>query len=258
MHRRGGAASFPPQTAVPRSSVPGYPGGFFGHATRRPADLLSNATRYLCAAAYLAPSFANTVISELVGSHRAVAPSRGIDLEPIIRHCLKARRLQLIRDVILCVLLFLGLITAQLPLILLLVAAFFLGLLPQPNRKRASIGSKMVAGAMAAVAILVAAVLAGLVVFFLLARYLLGRLGSPGGGFSAQSLTGSAGPVVVWWLIYAGLIVATLARYSYVMNRTLGQWLSPGAQAPPFVRSSQRVEHRIDEVTAAQHGNLTL
>jgi hypothetical protein len=70
---------------------------------------MSNATRYLCAAAYLNSSFANPVIGDLVGSHRAVVPSRGIDLVPVIRHCLKARKMQLVRDVLLAALLFLGL-----------------------------------------------------------------------------------------------------------------------------------------------------
>ena len=258
-YRTTSRTSSTPPTAVPSVSAPSYPGAFFGHATRRPPGPLSNATRYLCAAAYLAPWFANTVISELVGSHRAVAPSRGIDLEPIIRHCLKARRLQLIRDVILCVLLFLGLITAQLPLILILVAAFFLGLLPQANWKRRSIGHKVRTGAMAGVGIVVVFLVVGLVILYFLARSLLSGFGSSsGGGFSPSSLARSVGPAAVWWLIYAGLIVATLMRYAYVRNRTLGQWLSPGAQAPPFVRSTERVENRIDEVNAAQHGNLTL
>src|SRR5262245_17382135 len=59
---------------------------YFTHATARPPEPMSNATRYLCAAAYLDSSFSNGVIRELLGSHRAVVPSRGIDLIPIIRH----------------------------------------------------------------------------------------------------------------------------------------------------------------------------
>jgi hypothetical protein len=219
---------------------------------------MSNATRYLCAAAYLAPSFANIVISELVGSHRAVAPSRGIDLEPIIRHCLKARRMQLIRDILLCVLLFVGLVLAQLPLILILVVAFFLGFLPRADWQRRAVGHKALAGATAAVGMAIVAFIVGLLVLFLVIRSVFHGLGSSGGGLSMSSLAGSIGVVTVWWLIYAGLVAAALVRYSYVRNRTLGQWLSPGAQTPPFARSTGRVETRIAEVDAAQHGNLTL
>jgi hypothetical protein len=250
--------SFAPRTVVPRVSTPSYSGGFFGHSMRRPPGPLSNATRYLCAAAYISSWFANTVTSELVGSHRAVAPSRGIDLEPIIRHCLKARRLQLIRDVILCVLLFLGLITAQLPLILILVAAFFFGLLPRATAKRRSFGHQLRTGAMAGVGVMIFALAVGLLILYLLSRSLFNSYDSPGGGLPVSSLGRSLGVVGVWWLIYAVLVAATLVRYSYVRNRTLGQWLSPGAQAPPFTRSTELVEARIDEVNSAQHGNLTL
>ena len=78
---------------------------FFGHAAAEPDGPLSNSTRYLCAAAYLNPEYANSVTSELLASHRAVAPSLGIDLIPIVRHCLSARKAQLLRDVLLTVLL---------------------------------------------------------------------------------------------------------------------------------------------------------
>ncbi|MGH3251486.1 MAG: hypothetical protein ACRDOI_35485 [Trebonia sp.] len=204
---------------------------------------MSNATRYLCAAPYLEPSFATRVISELVGSHRAVVPSHGIDLEPIIRHSLKARRLQLIRDIVLCVLLFVGVVSAQPALVVILVAGFLFGFLPRANWERRSVGAKVLAGVTAAFAVVVVFVLVSLVVLGALLRAALG---------------GAAGAVTIWLLIYAGLVVATLMRYSYVRNQTLGQWLSPGAQAPPFVRSTERVEARIAEVVAAQHGNLTL
>src|SRR6516225_6318121 len=94
----------------PAEVVP--PEQFFEHATAYPDGPLSNSTRYLCAAAYLNPAYTNTVISQLVSSHRGVAPSLGIDLIPIIRHCLNARRAQLLRDVLLTVLLIIGLYLA--------------------------------------------------------------------------------------------------------------------------------------------------
>jgi hypothetical protein len=219
---------------------------------------MSNATRYLCAAAYLAPSFATTVISELIGSHRAVAPSRGIDLEPIIRHSLKARRMQLTRDILLCVLIVISVVTtAIVPLILLLVAAFFLSFLPGPKWERRSIGHKMIAGATAAAGIIIAAVVGLIIAFFVLSQ-LISRYGLSSGGLPIPSPAGSGALIIVWWLVYVGLIAGLLARYSYARNRTLGEWLSPGAQAPPFARSAERVEARIAEVSAAQHGNLTL
>ena len=46
----------------------GSSGPFFSHARTRPAGRMTNATRYLCAAAYLDAGYAATVIRELVAS----------------------------------------------------------------------------------------------------------------------------------------------------------------------------------------------
>lgn len=60
---------------------------------------MTNVTRYLCAAAYLDEGYTRKVIRELVDEpYRAVVPSYGFDIGPIIGHCLRARRLHLIRD----------------------------------------------------------------------------------------------------------------------------------------------------------------
>ncbi|MDX6419927.1 MAG: hypothetical protein QOG28_4547 [Trebonia sp.] len=225
---------------------------YFTHAAARPPEPMGNATRYLCAAAYLDPSFSNRVIRELVGSHRAVIPSRGIDLVPIVRHCLKARKMQLIRDVLLSILLSLGLILATGPLVLILVITFLLGFLPGPHWERRSFGGKAVA-ALAGVG--AAAVIGGFVVV-LLFFYLASKFGGAGGGLPVSLLLGPA--TVLIGLIYVCLVAGTLVYYCYVRNRTLGEWLSPGAQSPPFERSTPRVETRLAEIDAAQHGNLTL
>jgi hypothetical protein len=220
---------------------------------------MSNATRYLCAAAYLDPLFANEVIGELVGSHRAVVPSRGIDLVPVVRHCLKARRIQLARDVLLSVLLLLGAALAQGPLVAILVITFLLGFLPGPRWERRSLGGRVVAalvGVAAAMVIvgIVAVVVVLLVLVFVAKEFLSGQTFMPGQGGSSSI----AAALVVFDLIYACAIAATLVYYCYVRNRTLGEWLSPDAQAPRFERSTARVESRIAEIDAAQHGNLTL
>jgi len=211
---------------------------------------MSNATRYLCAAAYLDPTFTNGVIRELVGSHRAVIPSRGIDLVPILRHCLKARKMQLIRDVLLCVLLLLGILLVRAPLVLILIITFLLGMLPGAHWERKSLGGKAIAGVGAVLVIVVLAVI------FLVLLLLADASGGSGGGLPF-GLSLNAGTAFLG-LIYAAVIAVTLGYYCYVRNRTLGEWLSPGAQPPPFERSTPRVEERLAEVNAAQQGNLTL
>lgn len=59
----------------------------------------SAATRYLCVGAHVDPEFADRVVHDVLEDrHRAVCPSRGIDLVPIVRHCLASRRRRLVRD----------------------------------------------------------------------------------------------------------------------------------------------------------------
>ena len=236
--------------------------GFFRHPVApagRAPERMSNATRYLCAAAYLDSSFANPVIGELVGSHRAVVPSRGVDLIPVIRHCLKARKMQLVRDLLLSILLVLGLFLATGPLILILIIALFLSFLPKPQWERRSLGGKAVIAVAGVGATAIIAAIAG--IFLLL--YLTSKAGDSGGGLSRPglallpgvALTAGAVPI---GLIYACAVGGTLVYYCYIRNKTLGEWLSPEAQAPPFDRSSERVEKRLAEINAAQYGNLTL
>lgn len=224
---------------------------YFTHATARPPDQMSNATRYLCAAAYLDSSFTNRVIREFIGSHRAVVPSRGIDLIPIIRHCLKARKMQLVRDILLSILLLLGLILAPGPLVGILVLMLLLSFLPGPQWERRSFGGKAVA-ALAGVSTIAVVSIVGVILLFLTLANSGGSLGGPSVGTFLDTAT------VIIGLIYACLVAAALLYYCYVRNRTLGEWLSPGAQSPPFERSTARVETRLAEIEAAQHGNLTL
>src|SRR5260370_11303683 len=143
--------------AGPRRAGPALSDRFFGYAARQPDVPLTNATRYLCAAAYLDPTFANAVIGELVASRRAVAPSIGIDLGPVIRHCLNSRRIQLIRDVILAILLVSGLVLATLPTVLVLTIGLALTLLPGGERR--TLGGKILSSAIVAFVVIIIAVI---------------------------------------------------------------------------------------------------
>jgi hypothetical protein len=260
------AAASPVATVLPAPRAAGAPGAgapvtqatggarrlggpYFTHAAVRPPEPMSNATRYLCAAAYLDPAFTNGVIGELVASHRAVIPSRGIDLVPVIQHCLKARKMQLLRDAVLCVLLFLGLLLIRTPLVLVLVITFLFRFLPGAHWERKSVGGKALAGVGA---MIIMVVLAVVVLYLLLDHADHGEVAGLPFGLPLSAATAFLG------LIYAAVIAATLVCYCTVRNRTLGQWLSPGAQPPPFEHSTPRVENRLAEINAAQYGNLTL
>jgi hypothetical protein len=59
-------------------------------------------TRLMCAAAYLDGTFAQEVIEEIVDEpFRAVQVPAGVDIAPVVRHCLAAQRQKAIRDLVL-------------------------------------------------------------------------------------------------------------------------------------------------------------
>lgn len=65
----------------------------------------TDATRYLCAAAYLDSTFRDYVIRELIEErHKAVGPSHGVDAVAVAKHCLAVRRRKRMRDLWLAVL----------------------------------------------------------------------------------------------------------------------------------------------------------
>lgn len=239
------AAAPPPAAAPPQPERDGP--GFFAHASRWPTGPLNNVTRYLCAAAYLDPAFANVVISELVASHRAVVPSLGMDVLPVIRHCLRARRMQLIRDVILTILLAIGLFFATVPVIGILVLGFVLGRLPGAHWERRSVGSKALA-VTGLVLILGVAVIGWFVL----------RVFSQANGFPKLGALAIGAAVIGVVLLDLLLMAVTLIVYSSAMFRTFAERLAPGAEAGQFDRSDVWVESRLAQIDAAQRGNVTL
>jgi hypothetical protein len=59
-------------------------------------------TRLMCAAAYLDSTFAQEVIDEIVEEpFRAVQVPAGVDLVPVVKHCLAAQRQKAVRDMVL-------------------------------------------------------------------------------------------------------------------------------------------------------------
>ena len=227
--------------------VPAGSGPFFGHSQVEPPGPPSNATRYLCAAAYLDRAFANRVIAELLGSHRAVVPSLDFDLGLIIRHCLTARRAALARDLTLVGLIAVGLFLSLVSTILVLALAFVLGMLPRARWGNRRLGGKLMAGA---------GVIAALAVVAFIALYEVAR-----SIFQTPELGGSAPPGGLNIAVVIGLIVLAVAiqiGYYYSRYRMLAERLRPGARPVRFSPSNGRAEARIAQIEAAQHGNVTL
>ena len=223
---------------------------FFSHEPRRPTELLSNATRFLCAAAYLNHAFANRVIWHLLATRRAVAPSVNFDVGPVLRHCLRARRNILVRDIALMVIVLAGLIIRTLPTLDFLLFTISLGvLLPNAGRRRSGLIGTLVfsLAALAGVALSIA----------FMAFLALGSFASSlaTGGSLASGAAGFFGAVFTFLFLLAATW-ATEFVYLRTTFRTLAEGLRSEAGAPRAM--SGAAEERIALVEGAQWGNMTL
>ncbi|WFE59986.1 hypothetical protein [Micromonospora sp. WMMD712] len=82
---------------APTGPVPTVPAA---HPAPTPPPPVSSATRHLCAGAYLDEEFQRASLNEVYHQRdRLVAPSYGFDLPTVLHHCLRARRLAVVRDV---------------------------------------------------------------------------------------------------------------------------------------------------------------
>lgn len=234
---------------------------FFTHATaEQPGEHpgspgeMSDMTRYLCAAAYLDSSFAGTVLEEFLGGRRAVVPSRGFDLVPVIRHCLKARRMRLARDIALTVISIPFYIAFAAMLVSVAAVIWWVGQWLSPRWRRPSFIIKL---AVAAAVLWAAALFVfAFVITLILSATSLGAYGTSGG-----VPPGRVGTVllqfVVAFVIYVAAFAAVTATYYLARNRALRRWLGFGATAPSWVEDAWATK-RMAAVGAAQHGNLTI
>ncbi|MGI5323669.1 hypothetical protein [Actinomadura nitritigenes] len=233
----------------------GHPGPaprpFFHHAPEA-ADTsgqpLQSATRYLSAAVYLDRRLCDRVIAEFLDDeHRAVVPSFGFDLGPVILHAVRARRFRLARDLaIIAVFVVAWLLVPAVAALYLLVTLT----LHVPWR-RLRWRWRLALGALAAV------ILMPVVTFGLLggAQSLDGYEHEENTGFRDSLQTDHALlTVVLLFLVTATIVFAHLAVVFYALARDLG----PGATGPGPRTYSERVRLVIDRVRSAQHGNVTL
>ncbi|MFC5183997.1 hypothetical protein [Actinomadura harenae] len=231
----------------------------FGHVSPGPAASgrpMQNTTRHLCAAVYLNRAVCALVIDEyLRDEHRAVVPSFGFDLDPVIRHALRARRLRISRDV-------------------LLALAWTLLLALAPGIA-VSVGWALVSPAIAARIrwrslawpwrVVTAGALTLPFVYALLAPVLT----------TAAMTSSDAEEPVHWniqrlWTVFqvqhplATLALAFLCfaliyfGHLALLFWTLSRELAPGAHGPGPRVFSPRVEVLLERIRAAQLGNVTL
>ncbi len=231
---------------------------YFQHVVRPAGSTesapMQNATRYLCAAAYLDNSFAGQVIEELLTEqHRGVVPSYGFDAEPVIAHCVRGRRLQLIRDLLLTGVALLTFAFVPTGLIFYLGAILVFALFGEVVRRRKSSWLRRIGIVVIALATPVALVVA--------AWYGAGRQAQSASGLVYSLSLGaqfdSSAPLAIL-LLFTVAIAAIVIGYRVVVYQTLSDTLRPGSRAVAPRVGNPRLRQRIDEVAAAQRGNITL
>lgn len=231
--------------ASPHVQVP-----LFDHERPRPVEWLNNATRYLCAAAYLDRGFANDVIGHLVATRRSVAPSLNFDAGAVIRHCLRARKNLLLRDILLIIFVLLALIIFPLPTIsFVLLTVLFGVLVPNLHWKQRNLTGRLVYAA-----IIVAWLsLIGSFAFVIVVGTAATAFLTTGSAFTAVRQEFEVG---LTFVILFALSWAIQFVFTHSTLRTLIEHLRPGATPPGPTGGA--AEARIAMIEGAQWGNITL
>jgi hypothetical protein len=231
----------------------------------RPAETFSDTTRRLCGAPYLDADFGNEVIREVVeGERKAVPPSYGFDLDPVVRHCLRARRLLIIRYAIVTALLVIGFCASPVWTVAWLGFCALVVAWRSSAAKELPRGVRMMLAGTAVVVLLCAG-------GYLLVQQLFSGVmaGALGGSLYSDGVTGSdrfttaitAGAFGVWQLVplgLAGVMFLTLFLSRRHVYGVITTELAPGAPASAPRTGSPRVERRLALVAAMQRGNVVV
>jgi hypothetical protein len=242
----------PDPQSQPLLSTPAY----------RAPETMSATTRHLSAAPYLDIDFANRVIREVLESERkAVPPSYGFDLDPVVRHSLRARRLLLLRYGLVTLVLIVGFCLSPVATISwLLLCGVIVGF---RSRVLGGLPPQVRMGIVAAVA------LSG----FCLAGYWvvqsisgdLGDLlfsGSSQSSYYRSDLGGTDIGFTFIDLLYPVVLTGAMCAVLFLSRRhalgVITTELAPGAPAGAPRTTNARVERRLAIVAGMQRGNLSV
>lgn len=243
------------RSSAPTTGGP-HPQPYFHHGERRAIGEprpISPVTRYLCGAAYVDERFVERVIGELIeDEQRAVAPSYGYDLEPVVRHCFRARRLWLAQNAVLTAILIAGLCAIG-GATLITLCALLLIAIPVGLRRGAHLEGRKVT------VVAALGVLGALLVLPILGIVAVRMAVAAPTAAEASSLHGpSAKALLLEVLLLVLALGGTLTWARYTMLRTLTTDLAPGAVHQPPPMRSKRVEDRLETVARAQRGNVAV
>ncbi|MEU0560853.1 hypothetical protein [Dactylosporangium sp. NPDC006015] len=250
---RGGSPAEPPDADVASALPPrqakreaAWPPPLFAMPDASPARRSpSTTTRRLCAAVHLDSGLAERVVAELTDDpRRAVAPSVGLDLEPVLCHALRARLLGTVRDAFLTAAVVVALILAPRTTAAVLLLGAVAGLCR----------SKAVRGAPpAGRALLAAALVFGLVTAVGAVLTVAGStVAAPGGELDRVVAAVGAAPGGRVWAalaVLAGCAVGGHLAHLWWTATTL----TAGTHPAPVRASTAR---RVAVVAAAQRGNV--
>jgi hypothetical protein len=213
-------------------------------AVNEPVHAHTDAMRYLCVGAEVDAQFARGVIDELlIDQHRAVAPSYGMDVRPIVKHCLRAQRRRAIRDLALTLLLLGELILAPLLAVIAVAAVSW----ARETLRRPPRGHwRTVAWIVTLAAVALAAWL---------------RLGHTAPVALRQVLGLShIGPFLLSLPVTAVAAAAILYVEWHVSRRVVRRELDASAFAPaaPVLRLARWVRTRLDEIEQEQGACVTV
>jgi hypothetical protein len=234
----------------------------------------NNATRYLCVAAHVDDQFADSVFNELFGDElRAVAPSFGCDARTVAVHCLAARQRRRTRDILLVIVGLVSFFAAPLAMLLTAIAAWFLGWLLGAVRPggdglsqtvRRDWKALVTASVLGIVALGIYAVVLVAALIGTIANGSLLAQSSLSGGQAASQPALDVLKLLGLWLVpfvgWAAMYVIVL-RDRIAVRRTLMdqlRWEVFRHRPEPSLGLSDRVRRRLDEVTGAQSGNVTV
>jgi len=230
-----------------------------------PATQFSDTTRGLCSAAYVDITFANDVIGEVVESERkAVPPSFGFDLDPVVRHCLRARRLLIVRFAVVTALLMVGLCLNGWATLSWLALCTLIGIVRAANGARLRVlrlgfVTGLVLTVICTTALLTALFVAARLMPDWLSRHLASAaVTSTGSGALTTLLAGLYGftllvPLALTAAMAAALFLSRWHAYGIMFGE-----LAPGARASAPKVGNDRLERRLAAVAAMQRGNIAV
>ncbi|MGC4804320.1 hypothetical protein [Micromonospora sp. DT233] len=222
----------------------------------------SNATRHLCAGAYLDEDFQRASLNEVYHQRRRlIAPSYGFDLVAVLGQCLQARRIAVLRDAAIVVVTVSALCAAPLALSFVLTVLITLYLFTsvwqvvrdttrELRRGRSASAGLIIGQAVIAIFRLVIAVVAFSLLSLVATGFALASIGEGFDQVNTPTPESSLAPALIMGLL---LVVFGVPIGANLFRQSQLERLAPGHTPPAPARSE-----RFDEIRRQESGNTVV